>query len=379
MILTQPDAEYAANVFTEFFANFERIDDYMRQIKMERMDSMPFTLPGMGPEEDMFTDFDMHPKDMEFTIGTTPLDQFMSYMNITTSAIVEASIPGKMMNWVVREKNTGMVVGMIRFGSPTINSRPRNEWLGKPLDTMNGEVMKRFNKTCIMGFSIVPAQPFGFNYLGGKLLAAICTSHTVRETLNKKYDANICMFETTSLYGNAKGGVSMYSGMKPLLIGNGQTDSNFAPLINDEKYRTLSDWFTKRNGGEQLVPKDASSRKLKTQQKMVSIIKNSLKQYDMDAYTKFCQTFIDAKGLTQQKNSYYSTMGYDRESVKKYLNLETDTIIKADNYDRFSLEGVTDWWRKKATNRYENLKQDGRLRTVQETWNTNAKDIDIIR
>ena len=175
MILTQPDAEYAANVFTEFFANFERIDDYMRQIKMERMDSMPFTLPGMGPEEDMFTDFDMHPKDMEFTIGTTPLDQFMSYMNITTSAIVEASIPGKMMNWVVREKNTGMVVGMIRFGSPTINSRPRNEWLGKPLDTMNGEVMKRFNKTCIMGFSIVPAQPFGFNYLGGKLLAAICT------------------------------------------------------------------------------------------------------------------------------------------------------------------------------------------------------------
>ena len=379
MILTQPDAEYAANVFTEFFANFERIDDYMRQIKMERMDSMPFTLPGMGPEEDMFTDFDMHPKDMEFTIGTTPLDQFMSYMNITTSAIVEASIPGKMMNWVVREKNSGMVVGMIRFGSPTINSRPRNEWLGKPLDTMNGEVMKRFNKTCIMGFSIVPAQPFGFNYLGGKLLAAICTSHTVRETLNKKYDANICMFETTSLYGNAKGGVSMYSGMKPLLIGNGQTDSNFAPLINDEKYRTLSDWFTKRNGGEQLVPKDASSRKLKTQQKMVSIIKNSLKQYDMDAYTKFGQTFIDAKGLTQQKNSYYSTMGYDRESVKKYLNLETDTIIKADNYDRFSLEGVTDWWRKKATNRYENLKQDGRLRTVQETWNTNAKDIDIIR
>ena len=165
MILTQPDAEYAANVFTEFFANFERIDDYMRQIKMERMDSMPFTLPGMGPEEDMFTDFDMHPKDMELTIGTTPLDQFMSYMNITTSAIVEASIPGKMMNWVVREKNTGMVVGMIRFGSPTINSRPRNEWLGKPLDTMNGEVMKRFNKTCIMGFSIVPAQPFGFNSL----------------------------------------------------------------------------------------------------------------------------------------------------------------------------------------------------------------------
>ena len=65
--------------------------------------------------------------------------------------------------------------------------------------------------------------------------------------------------------------------------------------------------------------------------------------------------------------------------MKKYLNLESDTIVKADNFDRFSLEGVTDWWRKKATNRYETLKADGRLRSVIETWNTNADDIDIIR
>lgn len=230
-----------------------------------------------------------------------------------------------------------------------------------------------------MGFNIVPVQPFGFNYLGGKLLASICTSHTVRESLNKKYDSNICMFETTSLYGNAKGGVSMYSGMKPLLIGNGQTDSNFAPLINDNNYRTLSDWFIERNKGESLVPKDASSRKLKTQQKMVSIIKNSLKEHDMEAYNKFCKVFIDAKGLTQQKNSYYSCMGFDKQSVKDYLNLESDTIRKADNFDRFSLEGVTEWWRKKASKRYDNLKSDGRLRTVMETWNTNAEDIDIIR
>ena len=379
MILNKTDAYYAANIFEDFFSNFNRIDDYMRKIKLERIDTMPYTLPGMGPENDIFTKFDMHPKDMEFTISTAHRDQFMSYMDITTSAPIEASIPGKMMNWVVREKNTGLVIGMIRFGSPTINSRPRNQWLGRPLDTLNVEVMKRFNASCIMGFNIVPVQPFGFNYLGGKLLASICTSHVVRESLNKKYDSNICMFETTSLYGNAKGGVSMYSGMKPLLIGNGQTDSNFAPLINDNNFRTLSDWFIERNKGESLVPKDASSRKLKTQQKMVSIIKNSLKEHDTEAYNKFCKVFIDAKGLTQQKNSYYSCMGFDKQSVKDYLNLESDTIRKADNFDRFSLEGVTEWWRKKASKRYDNLKSDGRLRTVVETWNTNAEDIDIIR
>ena len=378
MLLSKEDAYYAANVFTEFFENFDRIDDYMRQIKMERMDSFPYSLPGMGPESDLFDKFDMHPNDMEFVVGECRQDQFMSYMEITTSAPVESSIPGKQMLWLVKEKNSGMVVGMIRFGSPTINSRPRNEWLGNPLDTHSAEVMKRFNQSVIMGFNIVPTQPFGFNYLGGKLLAAICCSHKVRDAINKKYGSNICMFETTSLYGSSKSS-SMYDGMKPLLRFNGLTDSNFAPLINDDNFRKLNDWFKERNNGEYLVPADASSRKLKTQTKMVSIIKSSLKSHDIDAYTKFCQTFLNAKGLTEKKRSFYSTYGYDAQSVKDYLNLKTTELKKAENYERFELEKLIEWWRKKASKRYDNLKADGRLRTDVETWNVNADDIDIIR
>jgi hypothetical protein len=376
MLLTREDAHYAANVFEEFFANFDRIDDYMRKIKMERMETFPYSLPGMGPENDLFDKFDMHPNDMEFVVSECRQDQFMSYMEITTSAPVEASIPGKQMLWLVKEKNSGMVVGMIRFGSPTINSRPRNEWLGKPLDTMNPDVMRRFNQSVIMGFNIVPTQPFGFNYLGGKLLAAICCSHKVRLALSKKYAANICMFETTSLYGSSKSS-SMYDGMKPLLRFNGLTDSNFAPLINDDNFRKLNDWFKARNDGEFLVPADASSRKLKTQTKMASIIKSSLKQHDEDAYAKFCQTFSNAKGLTEKKRSFFSTYGYS--NVPQYLNLETDELVRAENFDRFELENVIEWWRKKAGKRYESLKSDGRLRSVVETWNTNAEDIDIIR
>ncbi len=376
MMLTKTDAYYAANIFEQFFNTFNRIDDYMRQIKMERMESFPFSLPGMGPENDLFDKFDMHPSEMEFSVTPCRQDQFMSYMEITTSAPVEKSIPGKQMLWLVKEKNSGMVIGMIRFGSPTINSRPRNEWLGKPLDTLNSKVMKRFNESVIMGFNIVPTQPYGYNYLGGKLLAAICCSHDVRRALNKKYNSNICMFETTSLYGSSKSS-SMYDGMKPILRFNGLTDSNFAPLINDNNFRDLNDWFKKRNNGDYLVPADASSRKLKTQTKMVSIIKSSLKAHDVDAYEKFCQIFLDAKNLTERKRSFYSTYGY--ENVPQYLNLETDTLIKKENFDRFELENVIEWWRKKASKRYENLKSDNRLRTKVETWNVNADDIDIIR
>ena len=76
--------------------------------------------------------------------------------------------PGKTLKLIVKETNTNTVVGFIRFGSPLINSKPRNAYLGGVPD------LGIFNQRAIMGFNIVPVQPFGFNYLGGKLIAAIC-------------------------------------------------------------------------------------------------------------------------------------------------------------------------------------------------------------
>jgi hypothetical protein len=375
MILNREDALYASNVFVDYFASFGRIDDYLRKVKLERMSNYPTSLPGMGPQDDMFSDFTMHPNDMEFECREVSNEIFVNYLEIVTSHAVEVSVPGKSIKWVVYEKNTGQIAGFIRLGSPTINSKPRNMFLGKPLDTLSADVMKRFNDSTIMGFIIVPTQPFGFNYLGGKLLAAICCSHLTKDTLDKKYGGPFCMFETTSLYGSTKSS-SQYDGMKPFLRHKGETVSDFAPLINDDNYHRLKDWFENKNG-EPLVDPMASSRKLKTQTKMISIIKASLKGVDDDAYAKFVQTYLDAKGLTEQKRAYMSDYGFD--NVKEYMNMETDELRKKDNYDRYSFDGVVDWWRKKASNRFENLNKDGRLRTELETWNINADDIDIIR
>ena len=375
MILNRKDALYAANVFVDYFASFGRIDDYLRKVKLERMSNYPTSLPGMGPQDDMFSDFSMHPKDMEFECREVSNEIFVNYLEIVTSHAVEVSVPGKSIKWVVYEKNTGQIAGFIRLGSPTINSKPRNMFLGKPLDTLSKEVMKRFNDSTIMGFIIVPTQPFGFNYLGGKLLAGICCSHLTKDTLDKKYGGPFCMFETTSLYGSTKSS-SQYDGMKPFLRHKGETVSDFAPLINDDNFHRLNDWFKERNG-EHLIDPMASSRKLKTQTKMISIIKASLKGVDDTAYNKFVQTYIDAKGLTEQKRAYMSDYGFD--NVKEYMNMETNELRKKDNHERYSFDSVVDWWRKKASNRFETLKGDGRLRTKLETWNMNADDIDIIR
>ena len=248
--------------------------------------------------------------------------------------------------------------------------------LGKPLDTMCKDTMKRFNDSVIMGFTIVPTQPFGYNYLGGKLLAAICCSHHARRALNKKYNTNFCGFETTSLYGSSKT-ASQYDGMKPFLRFKGLTVSDFVPSINDENYRDLKYWFETKNDGKPLVHEDASSRKMKTIQKQISTIKNSLNIHDKEKLAEFNKTFEDAKRLTERKRQYFSNYGY--ENVVDYLNLETDTLKKAPNYDRYELEGVVDWWKKLAGKRYDKLKSEDRLRTELETWNVNAEDIDIIR
>ena len=182
------------------------------------------------------------------------------------------------------------------------------------------------------------------------------------------------MFETTSLYGSTKSS-SQYDGMKPFLRHKGETVSDFAPLINDDNFHRLNDWFKERNG-EPLIDPMASSRKLKTQTKMISIIKASLKGVNNTAYDKFVKTYTDAKGLTEQKRAYMSDYGYD--NVKEYMNMETNELRRKDNYDRYSFDNVVEWWRNKASKRYDTLQSDGRLRNDLEVWNTN-ENIDIIR
>ena len=373
MILSPDKASIFADEFIDYFSNTGRIDEYLVKVKLDRLSKLPAALPGMGPEEDLFTNFDMHPSDMKIKVkpvqGKALSDMYSSRLQITMSHVFEDSIPGKSMKWMVFEENTDKIIGFIRFGSPTINSKPRNDWLGTVPD------LGRFNRHAIMGFIIVPTQPFGFNYLGGKLLAMLCCSHEAREQLNAKYDADICLFETTSLYGSTKSS-SQYDGLKPYMRYKGLTDSDFTPLLHDEVFQRLNTEFTRLNNDKCIVKEDASSRKLKIQSKMISLIKKHLD--DADKLTEFNNAILSAKNLTQQKRFYMSTYGF--KNSREVILGEQDTLVKADNYDRFSINQIVSWWRKKASRRYENLIDEGRLRTEQEIFEKDTlPKFDIIR
>ena len=370
MILEKQDAVYAATKIMEYFNDFNRIDDYFRARKIERVKKIPAPLPGFSMEDDLFQDYDMHPEDMNFSIVQMHNKTFDTLLEMTASFSPDEN-PGKTMKCIVKETNTDKIVGFIRFGSPLINSKPRNDYLG---GVPNLEI---FNQRAIMGFNIVPVQPFGFNYNGGKLLAAICCSHDIRRQLNKKYNTQFCLFETTSLYGNIKGG-SMYDGMRPYLRYKGDTQSKFLLTLGEEIYPELKDLFTEKNGGEELIHKGASSRKLKMQTKMVGIIKQSLAKHDMKAYEIFSKKIAKASDVTTQKRFYMSEMGFS--NVKKVLLGEEKDLTKGENYGKFELDNITEWWKKKATKRYINVVADGRIRKNLEVWRSDTmNDIDIIR
>ena len=369
MMLSKEDAIHCSKVFEDYFGNFDRIDAYMRDQKLNSLSELSLN-PLFPPEDDLFSDFTMHPKDMDIEVVECASHTWETLLNITSSHVNIAPV-GRNVKLAVKERNTGKYLGFIRIGSPVINCKPRNAMLGQVF-TQKPEWGKAFNNTSMMGFVIVPAQPFGFNYLGGKLLAAICCSHTVREIVNKKYNMNLCLFETTSLYGSSKSS-SQYDGMKPFIRHKGETESDFLPMMHGKPYENLRKFVESKVGGK-IVEDDASSKKLKISMKIISMTKIALK--GSPELARFNEVISNAKKLTEQKRYYISNYGF--KNFLDVVNGKTDVLIKDENYDKFELENLVAWWKNKATNRYETLKSENRLRTELEVW-TSGRDIDIIR
>ena len=352
-LLSESDAICAADQFIEYYSKFNRIDDYMRFVKQSRIKNSSGKL--FGPEEEIFSDFSVEPNDMSFTIhevdtSSKPKSKYnqelySEILNMTASNAIEEAIPGRTIKWIVTEDTTNKVVGVIRFGSPTINSKPRNDYFGEVLP------LSKINHEFVMGFNIVPVQPFGYNYLGGKLLALLASSNELKRQFNAKYGTDLQYFETTSLYGTTKG-VSMYDGLKPYIRHIGDTESNFLPLFHDDYFREMFWWFNNNaNDGERLISADKSSKKLKIQTKMISIIIKSLR--DDSKLNEFKQSIDHAKTLTEKKRYYISKFGYEPEEV-------------------------IEWWKVKATRRHEKLLQDNKLRTELELWTADS-NLQIIR
>ena len=146
-----------------------------------------------------------------YTNKDKDLPELWNCIRTFSSTMKNNSNIGRNLNFIVRDRFTKKYLGVICISSDFLDLTPRDRYIGwsKELKTQGGMI----NHTAI-GSTIVPLQPLGFNYVGGKLLALLCLSDPIQELWEKLYGDKLVSITTTSLYGKTKAdGLSQYDNL----------------------------------------------------------------------------------------------------------------------------------------------------------------------
>jgi len=361
--------------FVNFYKDLNTIQDYFLERKKEKIIGIDVN----KHTKNMFTDYNIQPKDMDFELEVLDGSDFNPITQIITSLPLESQI-GRQIMIGVKEKTTNTYVGFIRMASPVLSIKPRNDFFEQKV------MATAVNRHMINGAIIVPVQPFGYNYLGGKLLALIACSHDIRIMLKEKYGEKIepCFFETTSLYGDLKG-VSQYDGMKPFIRYQAMTESDLFLFPTEEVYdpirRRMRELYGKEEWNGNTVDPKPSGPKMREFNKAISILKNHLKHYDEEAYKEFNLFTKESMKAKTKKRYYYSDFGFD--NVKEHINSGGDIPLReGQNFHKHELGYMFEWWKNKAQRRWEKLVREHKLRHELEIYTLERienNEVDMVR
>jgi len=160
------------------------------------------------------------------------------------STMKNSSNIGRNLNFMVEDQVTGKYLGVICISSDFLDLTPRDQWIGWEREKKTQGRM--INYTAI-GSTIVPTQPLGYNYVGGKLLALLCLEDTVQNLWREEYGDVLVGVTTTSLYGKTKqGGMSQYDNLKHWKK-MGYTSGSVAYQASKETQYMLRDWLHKNH------------------------------------------------------------------------------------------------------------------------------------
>lgn len=193
---------------------------------------------------------------------------------------------GRNLYYIVMDKVTEKYLGVICISSDFLDLTPRDNSIGwsREVKTQQGMI----NHTAI-GSTIVPLQPLGFNYMGGKLLALLCLSDTVQKDWKEKYGDVLVGVTTTSLYGNTKSnGLSQYDGLEHWnKMGFSSGSVAFEPTrntmrmvfdwIKENHTRKYFEWWEAKNTQGLPLKRDHKNRSLNFAYSKLKIPKNLIR------------------------------------------------------------------------------------------------------
>ena len=252
--------------------------------------------------------------------------------------------PGRNVKFYVKDKVSGKILGIICLGSDVTSLGARDTFIGWSKDNKfkDGKL-----KHTSIGTTICCAQPLGFNFLGGKLVAALVTSSVVRDAWKELYGQTLVGLSTTSLYGIH----SMYNSI-PLWKTLGSSSGKIALKPDDSTYEVWHEWLKENEADEykrQTTQKEGvAGPPTGVNQKVINMIfravgvKPSTYQHGFKRGIFYADMYENGKeflrGEIEEK---------DLKMKQKYI-ADSDYIMK--------------WWKPKAIKRYSKLHDENRLK-----------------
>jgi hypothetical protein len=254
--------------------------------------------------------------------------------------------PGRFLKFLVTDgdKDNPRYIGAISVSSDVIAISDRDTYLGW---TSDNKIKDKKLAHSAIGSCIMSTQPIGYNFLGGKLVAAMITTNTVRELWKKLYSQTLVGMTTTSLYGS----YSMYNSLK-WWHKCGSSAGKIAIKPDEDIYKVWHEWV-KDNCSEKY---DAAM----TQREGVSGPVTGAKSRVLSMIFSKCGIKQSNYQHGYERGVYYSCF---YENTKDYLQnkISDDKLIMKDLYKR-DTQAVFEWWKPKAIERYKKLKSENNLK-----------------
>jgi hypothetical protein len=261
--------------------------------------------------------------------------------------------PGRNVKCYVKDRKTGKILGQICLGSDITSLGVRDNYIGwqKEDKFKNGKL----NCTTI-ATTIVSTQPFGYNFLGGKLIAALATSPEVRDYWKKKYDNPLVGVGTTSLYGVH----SQYNGI-PHFKTLGESKGKISTKPDDKVYNPWHQWL-KENRAEwyKMHIMDERERNGANMGYDRNGPVSGIKQKIIQAIFKELGIKGNAYDHGFQRGVYFAQMYENGNEFLQSKIEEKDLVLKKKFAD--GNEYTVKWWKDKAIKRYTTLYNDGRIK-----------------
>lgn len=255
--------------------------------------------------------------------------------------------PGRFLRFLIIDDTSGQYLGAASLSNDVMALTCRDKFVGWTAKNRCEEKMLIHSAigSCIMG-----TQPFGYNFLGGKLVASLILSQHVRDTWESVVGKKLVGMTTTSLYGPN----SMYCGI-PYWQGCG-TSMGKITLKPDDSFYDL--WHAKIKIDP--ITRDEYHKKVAK----VDVSKGpitGIKQRILDIIFRRLGGSSSAYHHGFERGVYYAPF---YEETKDFLSKKIETPEKWTLVKRFETDatGMIDWWRAKAIKRYTKLHAENRLK-----------------